>query len=86
MGKNVFLSLKKAKALVKRELGSCKGLKAEKCGEGVYIYEMTLGRFRVVAENDWFEKDGKIVLRIISGTGPSMCFSFDPNTLEPVEV
>lgn len=55
----VRLTQKTAKALIQRELNlSASRLKKERAKGGVYIYKMTLGRFEITVENDWFERNG----------------------------
>lgn len=69
----VRLTQKTAKALIQRELNlSASRLKTERAEGGVYIYKMTLGRFEITFENDWFERNGLYVLEISSGTGEAM--------------
>lgn len=61
----VRLTQKTAKALIQRELNlSASRLKKERAEGGVYIYKMTLGRFEITVENDWFERNGLYVLEI----------------------
>ena len=79
----VRLTQKTAKALIQRELNlSASRLKTERAEGGVYIYKMTLGRFEITVENDWFERNGLYVLEISSGTGEAMRLYYDPDTLE----
>lgn len=79
----VRLTLKTAKALVQQELNlSAARLKAERATGGVYIYKMTLGRFEVTVENDWFERNGLYVLEISSGMGETMRLYYDPDMLK----
>ena len=79
----VRLTQKTAKALIQRELNlSASRLKKERAEGGVYIYKMTLGRFEITVENDWFERNGLYVLEISSGTGEAMRLYYDPDTLE----
>ena len=79
----VRLTQKTAKALIQRELSlSASRLKKERAKGGVYIYKMTLGRFEITVENDWFERNGLYVLEISSGTGEAMRLYYDPDTLE----
>lgn len=81
--KGVRLTQKTAKALIQRELNlSASRLKTERAEGGVYIYKMTLGRFEITVENDWFERNGLYVLEISSGTGEAMRLYYDPDTLE----
>lgn len=70
-------------SLIQRELNlSASRLKTERAKGGVYIYKMTLGRFEITVENDWFERNGLYVLEISSGTGEAMRLYYDPDTLE----
>ena len=79
----VRLTQKTAKALIQRELNlSASRLKKERAKGGAYIYKMTLGRFEITVENDWFERNGLYVLEISSGTGEAMRLYYDPDTLE----
>ena len=81
--KGLRLTQKTAKALIQRELNlSASRLKTERAEGGVYIYKMTLGRFEITVENDWFERNGLYVLEISSGTGEAMRLYYDPDTLE----
>lgn len=83
MKKNVRLTLKTAKALIKKEFGlSGSTLKAERTGDGVYIYKMALGRFEVTVENDWFDRNGLFVIEVSSRSGAGMRLYYDPITLE----
>ena len=81
--KGLRLTQKTAKALIQRELKlSASRLKTERAEGGVYIYKMTLGRFEITVENDWFERNGLYVLEISSGMGEVMRLYYDPDTLE----
>lgn len=51
-------------------------------GRGVYIYKMTLGRFEVTVENDWFERNGLYTIGVASNAGEGMRLFYDPDTLE----
>lgn len=83
MNRNIRLTLKTAKALIKQEFGlSGSALKAERASGGVYIYKMELGRFEVTVENDWFEHNGLYVIDISSGMGEVMRLYYDPDTLK----
>lgn len=81
--KNFRLTMKTAKALVKREFGiSPSALETEKAEGGVYIYKMMMGRFEITVENDWFDHNGCISLDVSSCLGESMRLYYDPETLE----
>lgn len=82
----VRLTQKTAKALIQRELNlSASRLKKERAKGGVYIYKMTLGRFEITVENDWFERNGLYVLEISSGTGEAMRLYADGEACEKYE-
>lgn len=83
MKKNVRLTLKTAKALIKQEFGvSGSALTTERANGGVYIYKMALGRFEITVSNDWFEGNGLISLKVSSNAGEGMWLFYDPDTLE----
>ena len=83
MKKNIRLTLKTAKALIKQEFGiSGSALETERAGEGVYIYKMELGRFEITVSNDWFDKNGLISLQVSSNTREGMWLFYNPDTLE----
>ena len=81
--KELRLTLKTAKALIKQEFGlSAARLETERAGGGVYIYKMTLGRFEVTVENDWFERNGLYTIGVSSNAGEGMRLFYDLDTLE----
>ncbi len=83
MKKNVRLTLKTAKTLLKQEFGlSPSTLTTERAEGGVYIYKMALGRFEITIENDWLEGNGLYKIVVSSGTGEAMWLYYDPATLE----
>lgn len=81
MGKNFRLSKKTAAELVRREFGFTPKLNTEKAEGRVYIYNMKMGRFTIVVENDWFKGNGLIGLTIETDADAMHIF-YNPETLE----
>ena len=82
--KTVKLTLKTAKEIVKRELDISAGSLRPSTGmtEDVCRYEMTMGRTRIIVENDWFSNDGLFSLSISHCSGGSIKIFFQPSTLK----
>ena len=79
----IRLTLKTAKALVRRELGiSAAALTTECAGEGVYIYKMPLGRLNITVENDWYEQNGLYAVTVSAPMGESIRSYYHPESLE----
>ena len=79
------LDKKTAKALVKRVLGvSGAGLTKEETGNGVDIYNMTMGELQIKVENDWFGQTDLFIMNIsVPVHAPeSIRLYFRPDTLE----
>lgn len=82
--KPVKLTLKTAKEIIKRELDiSTVSLKpATGMMDGVCRYEMTMGRTRIIVENDWFSNTGLYSLAINHCNGGCIKIFYNPSTLE----
>lgn len=87
MRNNIKLTLKTAKQLVKQEFGIKNPILDIECAfKDVFIYNMTLGRFRVTVENDWFDKKGLLRLSINTHTGSTINIFYDPYTLVETDI
>lgn len=77
------LTMKTAKALAIRELGTAKGLKRlTDTSSDVYIYEMQLGTLLIRIDNGWFACNGLIKLLISTNNVQKNIKYFNPKTLD----
>ena len=73
MIKNIKLTAKTAKALIKQELNlSATGLVCTSNIDGMIIYELSQGNITIKVENDWQHHDGMIHMVIAYGFGSSL--------------
>lgn len=82
MGKGTFkLTKKTAQELLKQELNLNNSLTTEENIPGFNIYYLYLGCLKVIIENDWLKRNGRICITI-SYSGISMVKYFYPDTLD----
>lgn len=83
---NFRLTPKTARTLIKKEFGFTSlptgKLEVERAEDGVYIYTMHLGRFAVTIQNDWYEQNGLIDMRVLHKCGESFHLYFEPDALQ----
>lgn len=82
--KAVALTLKTAQMLVRKELGLAGNMLREDldtCGDA-RVYSMWSGRMEVVVQNDWYDHNGLLCLRLRHPTGNCIYMYYNPLTLE----